>query len=411
MKMISIEQARDRIERHALPLGTEIVELSQSRGRVLAVDMVAGHSVPPFNRSPLDGFAFAAADTRQASEQNPAQLQVAGMIGAGEVWTQPLLPGQCLRIMTGAPVPDGADAVAALETVAVVQDTIQIGKPYRSGENVARAGEDIEAGSLVMTAGTRLEGAQAGVLASLGAGRVPVYQQPRVAVMATGTELVPVGSDLPPGKIYDSNSAMVSQLVAECGAAVVLQKRIGDGRHALTAAIQSALAGADVLITTGGVSVGDYDLTRDAVAACGAEILFHRVAMKPGTPMLAAIKDNKLILCLSGNPAAAFITYRVFVQPALMRMQGYNRWRLPVVAAALTHPLEKRGRQDRFIRAKLRWSGGAWFVGVTGRERPGVLSSLQEANALIFLPSGTKSLAAGDTVDVWLFGRTQDLFA
>jgi molybdopterin molybdotransferase len=404
--MISIQEAQALINGLAEPAGTERLPLAELHGRVLAEDIFAQMPVPPFHRSPLDGFAFAAADTTAASAANPVNLSVVGGIGAGQVWQDSLRSGQCLRIMTGAPIPKGADAVAAIETVTLGEQSILINKAYSRGENVSPAGEDIAEGRLVLEAGTTVGAAQTGILAALGKNRVSVYQRPRVSVLATGSELVPVGEELTAGKIYDSNSIMLANMARECGAVPVSCQLSGDGLPDLTSALKQALLDSDVVITSGGVSVGDYDLTREAVEAAGADVLFHRVAIKPGTPMLAAAKGKKMLFCLSGNPAAAFVTFWVFVCPALMKMQGDRAFRQPWISAAINHPLEVRGGQNRFIRAVTRYAQSRWSVDVAGHERPGILSSLHNANSLIFLPSGRRSVQAGETVDILFIGKT-----
>jgi molybdopterin molybdotransferase len=408
--MISLALAQELISGHAHPLGTESVALSQAVLRVLAKDITTERSVPPFNRSSLDGFAFAADQSQYACGNQPVRLQVVGVIGAGEVWPQSLQNGECLRIMTGAPVPLGVDAVAAIEKVTIGKDHILIDRAYSPGEGIGFAGEDLSGGQLVMRTGTVIGATQIGILAAQGARSVPVYLRPQVAVIATGSELMPVESSLAPGKIYDSNSMMLSSLATDCGTFVVSRELVRDTRMELAAALEKALSASDVVITSGGVSSGDYDLTRDAVLALGAEILFHHVAMKPGAPMLAAIKGKKLLLCLSGNPSAAYVTFCVFGRPALLRLQGHHRWQQPRVTAVLGQPLQRKGDGNRFIRSVTRYLDGVFVVDVPDRKRSGMLTSLHETNSLIFLPVGTGSLSAGDHVEVMLIGSIEDYF-
>lgn len=409
--MIPINEAQALILPYTTPQEPEQVPLTLAQNRVLAEDVRAAMPIPPFNRSPLDGFAFSAAATAQATADNPVLLSTVGTIGAGSVWDTPLARGECLRIMTGAPLPQGADAVAAMEHVTVCGEQVAFPRPYQPGENVSAAGEDIEAGRLVLRAGRQLGPVGAAILASLGVQQVAVFRRPRVAVLATGSELMPVGRPLTAGKIYESNSLMLSGLAEECGAMVTAGGIVPDNPALLARRLRDALADNDVVLTSGGVSVGDYDLTREAVLAVGARILFHRVAVKPGTPLLAAVSEGKLLFCLSGNPAAAFATFHLFVRPALLRIQGLLHGELPWLSAALLHDLDKKGRQNRLIRAVTVQGEHGLVVRVAGRDKPGVLSTLSEANSLVFLPAKKIAVSAGEHVSVLLTGRAESIFS
>jgi molybdopterin molybdotransferase len=382
--------------------GTETVKIDNANGRILAEDISSKSDVPPFARALYDGFACRFEDTLAARRQSPVRLRIIGAIGAGDFFAGQVTAGSCVRIMTGAPVPASADTVVAMEDITLSGESILLHEPVIKAEKVSIAGADIPAGLKVLTAGTLLSPTHAGVLASLGYSRPLVYQRLRTAVIATGSELVPAGGPLATAQIYDSNSVMAAALASACGAVVTARQTVADRIDSLTSAVTDALQHSDVIIMTGGVSFGDYDLTAKAVQAAGAEILFHRVDFKPGGTMLAASVQDKLIFCLSGKPTGAWVGFNLIVRPVLFCLQGrVDRGRL-TVEAFLEHSLDKGGRLDRIIPAITLPDVKKWTVAAAAHKYPGTLHSLSRANSLINIPAFSESLAEGKSVPVQL---------
>ena len=397
-------QARQIILDNTMRLKSEIIQIDQALNRVIAENVIAEMNIPPFKRSPLDGFALRAVDTVNASSYNPVKLRISGMSDCGQPFKGSLEIGQCLRILTGAPVPESVDAVIAQEEVKLENDTIIVFQPLNKEDNIVQPGEDIKSGELIIKNGTPLKPAHLGLLASLGRNYVKVYSQPVVAVFSTGQELAAPGSQLQEAEIYDYNTTLISTLVKEAQGIPLTSKPLADNVELLAASISEYLKQADALITSGGVSVGDHDLVAQAVKKAGGEILFWRLKMKPGTPMLAAKLNDKLIFCLSGNPGAAHVTFDLFVRPSLLQMSGNNSWRRPDLKAVLEHPLNKNNGQNRFIRAKCKYSlaDGLYRVAAAEREKPGSISASIESNAIIYRPAGASELETGDSITIEL---------
>lgn len=404
---IEFNRARKLILDNIKLLDLETVTLDQGLNRIMAENFMAPMNVPPFPRSPLDGFALKSADTKTATAFNPVKLKISGNSDCGKPYNGPLLAGQCIRISTGAPVPKCVDAVIAQEEVEQQNVNITMFQSLKPGDNVVQAGEDIHLGELAIKKGTCLKPAHLGMLASLGRDHVQVYNQPQVAVISTGHELVPPGSALPEAKIYDCNSTMISAMVRSCHALPSYIQTVNDDVKLLSSALMKALNETDIVITSGGVSVGNQDLVALALKNIGCEILFWRLKMKPGTPMLVAKYNNKLIFCLSGNPGAAHVTFDLFVRPALYCMSNRNDWQRPYLEATLEHPIKKNNGQNRYIRAKCKYSlsDSSYSVTAAERERPGVISASVESNALIYRPAGSENLNAGDIVSVELLDQ------
>ena len=397
-------RARQIILDNTMRLKSEIIQIEQALNRVIAENVIAEMNIPPFKRSPLDGFALRAADTVNASSYNPVKLKLSGISDCGHPFKGSLDMGQCLRIFTGAPVPESVDAVIAQEEVKLENDTITVFQPLSKGDNIVQPGEDIKSGELIIKNGSQLKPAHLGLLASLGRNYVKVYRQPVVAVFSTGQELAAPGSQLQEAEIYDCNTTLISALVKEAQGIPLTSKPLADNVELLAASISEYLKQADALITSGGVSVGDHDLVAQAVKKAGGEILFWRLKMKPGTPMLAAKLNDKLIFCLSGNPGAAHVTFDLFVRPSLLQMSGNHSWRRPDLKAVLEHPLNKNNGQNRFIRAKCKYSlaDGLYRVATAEREKPGSISASIESNALIYRAAGASKLEIGESITIEL---------
>jgi molybdopterin molybdotransferase len=402
LQSISMEKALEIFQEYATTVGIEEISIADSFERILAEDIVAGFPLPPFCRSPLDGYALRAADTAGADEANPASLRITQTIYAGEVPTEPLSSGETAAVTTGAPLPEGSDTVIKFEDIRREGDTISIRSALRAGENVVPQGEDIAQGEKVLEKGTHITPAAVGLLASLGFVKVSVYKKPRVAVISLGDELLEVGQALRPGKIYNSNLYSLAAQIREAGGAAFPLGIIPDEKTAIAGALNNALAEYDMILTTGGASVGGKDLIKGAIALSGATTLFWKVGMKPGTPAVCGEKDRKLIVGLSGNPSAAMITFLMLVRPLLRAMAGKGSGNLPEVSAVMEQPFTKKSSQRRLLRAVVAWKDGAYHAIPAGIQSPGALKSMVICNALIDIPAEHGPLHTGEEVKALL---------
>lgn len=397
---VTVQEARRRVlEAAASPLAPEVVALLDAADRVLTADLVAPRDLPPWDNSQMDGYAVRAADLAAG-----ARLDVIETVLAGQTPARTVGPGQAIRIMTGAPMPKGADTVVPVEsTAAEGRDAMRLtAKPPMRGDFVRAAGEDVRGGTVAIAKGTRLTPAALGIAASLGLVRVPVHRRPVVAILATGDELAEPGTDAGPNRIYASSSIALAAAVTRAGGVARYAGIAADTRDALRAKLTEALSGADVLLTTGGVSVGEADHMRDVLAELGLEARFERVAQRPGYPLLFGTIRNTLVFGLPGNPVSTLVSFEVYVQPALLRLQGRPRVFAPVIAATLDAPLRGGGSRFQFLRAVVRRERDAWLVRTTGSQSSGVLTSLLLGNSLILVPAGSTNLQKGDTVQVQL---------
>ena len=395
---ISLEEAEALLTAELSPLGQEVLPARDALGRTLAADITAPMDQPPFDRSPLDGYALRSADIAGADRDHPAVLAVVDTLYAGDQARVSVGPGQAVRIMTGAMLPPGCDCV-------VPQEHSNRGNPvgvYTAlppYQNYVYQGEDYKAGSVLLTKGTRLDAAALGVLASAGLTEVPVCRRPRVAVLTTGDEVVaPGAAPLPPGKIYGSNLALLLARLAELGIPAVSGQQIGDDPQAVAKAMERLLEGCDLLITTGGVSVGDKDIFHQALPLLGAERVFWRVDLKPGTPAMFSRYQGKPILSLSGNPFAAFTTFELLARPLLSALAGESHLLPCKRRGVLATPFSKPSPRRRFLRG--RYEDGE--VTLPEGHSSGQLASLVGCNCLVELPAGTPPAEAGQQVQVWL---------
>ncbi|PTL60467.1 molybdopterin molybdotransferase MoeA [Paraconexibacter algicola] len=387
--LLPVDAARAAVLAAVTPLGTEEVPLAQALGRVLARDVRAGGDVPPFRNSAMDGFAVAAgpADRR---------LRIVGESRAGSPAAVALGPGDAVRISTGAAVPDGADAVVMVERTEEHPDgTVTVHDEATPDRNVRGVGEDLRAGTVAVPAGTTLGPAALGVAATAGVAHVTCARRPRVALLATGDELVPIGEPLPPGGIHDSNAVALAGYVALAGGEVVSRTRTPDTAEATRAAIREALADADVLISTGGVSVGAHDHVKDALAAAGVEERFWRVALRPGKPTWFGVRGEQLVLGLPGNPVSAMVTFLLFARPALLVLQGAPAL-APRDTAVLTRAVPRHAVRDEMVRVTLDGDRAT----PTGPQGSHVMTSMLAADALALVPMGEGELPAGAEVAV-----------
>jgi molybdopterin molybdotransferase len=415
MNLISVEEALAYILKHFRPLEPERVLLLDALDRVLAEDIVAEMDVPPFDNSAMDGYAVRAEDIAGASRQRPVTLHVIGDVAAGYTAERAVERGTAMRIMTGAPLPPGADTVVRFEetsegaNLARVADpsqglrTVDILKAIKRGDNVRAAGEDIHAGEVVLPKGTIVRPAEIGVLASVGKSQVIVHRRPRVAILATGDELVGVDEPITPGKIRNSNEYTNAAAVLRAGGIPIRLGIARDNVADLTAKIRAGLeADADLFITSAGVSVGDYDMVKDVLNAEGA-MHFWQVRMKPGKPLAFGVlhgKKNVPLLGLPGNPVSAMISFEVFARPAILTMLGKTRLERPKVRAVLQENVQNTSDRRNFVRVRVKERDDGYVARTTGEQGSGILTSVSRANGLLIVPESIPLLRAGEMVEV-----------
>jgi molybdopterin molybdotransferase len=385
--LLSIDEALQAVLGRVEALSAERVGLGDASGRVLATSASAFTDLPPFPSSAMDGFAVRAADT-------PGRLPVVGRVAAGRPAPRALAAGEAMGIATGGVVPDGADAVVPIELVEVSDDEVNVPVVAAPGSNVRPRGGDVRTGDVVVEAGTRLGPAQIGALAAAGVGEVECARRPRVAVLATGTELKRPGDPLGPGEIYESNGAMLNALLRDTGAVVDVLDPVADDETAHRAAIEQGLEH-DVLVSSGGVSVGPHDLVRRIEADLGVEEVFWGVSVKPGKPLAFGVRGRTLVFGLPGNPVSSLVTSVLFVLPALRALQGESdpgpRYEHGTLAAAIVPD----PRRDELARARL--TEASELEPVTGRQSHMIVRAAG-ANALVYLPAGSEELSAGSPV-------------
>ena len=408
--MISVTEALSFILSYFEPLEPETVYILDAQDRVLAEDIFSGDTIPPFDNTSMDGYAVRAADTAGASPETPVMLRVVADVPAGTVAEVSIEAGEAARIMTGAPLPQGTDAVVPVEETdkwpATGPEprgkgaTVKILKAAGVGANVRRAGGDMQPGELMLPQGTVVRPAEIAVLATLGHSRVKVIRRPRVAVLATGDELVDIDEPLSPGKIRNSNEYSNAALVARYGGIPV---RLGIARDTvadLTTRIHQGLAeGVDLFITSAGVSIGDYDVVKDVLKAEG-EIRFWKVKMKPGKPLAFGTIQGIPLLGLPGNPTSSMVSFEQFARPAILKMQGRTKLTKPTVQAILDDPLrrtDRRGYQRVIVH---RDSDGVYHAGTAGLQVSGFISAMARANGLAIVPEGEGVLSPGTPVRV-----------
>lgn len=388
--MISLERALEIVLERVKPVEVEKVALADSYHRVCAENVNSAIDMPPFNRSPLDGYAYGAKESDNAT----LDLKVVCEIPAGTWWDGELKDGECARIFTGAPIPAGANCVVRQEDTERLGEMVRIHVPVAPNSNVVYAGEETRKGEVVMTPGELLSPAAVGMLASLGVEEVKVYRQPKVGVLATGSELMDVGIPLAPGKIYNSNSYTLKGLLLEAGCEVKVAPLVDDNLSSTIEALQE-MEDADMIITTGGASVGEYDLIREALTGVGCELLFWKVNFKPGTPVALGYKDDRLYFSLSGNPAAAVVNYELLVKPALRKLKGYRS--IPeTFPVNMDGSFSKSSKQRRFLRAKAIFRDGEIWADPSGAQQSGVLRSMKGSNLLIDVPGGHGPVQKGE---------------
>jgi molybdopterin molybdotransferase len=398
--MLTVEEARDRMLPRFRPLPAEEVALTSALGRVLAEDAIARESLPAFINSAMDGYAVRSADTIGASPQSPVRLRLAGEVPAGRVYAGTVDAGEAVRILTGAPLPDGADAVLQQELTEVGNGWVSLLAEAPAGTNLRWPGEDVLAGTLLVPGGTELGPAEIALLAALGVSPVHVTRRPRVAILATGDELAPLGETPAPGQIHESNSPYLAAAVTRAGAEPIPLGIARDRADELRAKLDQARS-ADLVLTSGGVSVGDYDLVKQMLDEQGG-IEFWRVRMRPGKPVAFGMLGETPLLGLPGNPVSAAVTFELFGRPAIRTMLGCRQILRPTVEAVLQGPDIERADRRQYVRVRLASRGGTLFARPTGEQGSHIISSLRGATALLVVEVGEGIVRAGEQVPALL---------
>lgn len=397
----TVEQHRAVVAALVPAQPVEVVPLAQARGRVLAEDLVAGVSLPSFVNSAMDGYAVRAAELAGASEDAPVVLPVATDIPAGRTDVPPLAPGTVARIMTGAPMPEGADAVVPVERTDGGTERVALHHAPDVGTHVRGIGEDVEEGRVVVDAGTVMQAAQIGIAAAVGLAEVPVRRRPVVLVLSTGSELVAPGTPLRPGQIYESNGPMLAAAVEEAGGVARLLRFVPDDVEEFLGRLREQVEGVDLVVTSGGVSAGAYEVVKDAFTGRGVE--FVKVGMQPGGPQGAGRVDalgGVAVVTLPGNPVSSQVSFEVFLRPALRAAMGHPHPERPVVTATLGERWTSPSGRRQFRRGALDAVRGT--VSEVGNPASHLLAALARAECLVSVPAGTTELEAGTPVEVWL---------
>jgi molybdopterin molybdotransferase len=399
--MLSVAEARDFVLKSIREVDVRALPILGALGLTLGQDIVASDNIPPFDNSAMDGYAVKEEDIRTASRDKPASLKVVGDLPAGKAPGGALGGGEAVRIMTGAPIPEGADTVVPVEMTEPDGERVLVMEYLSTGANVRRAGEDVKAGRTVLRTGTLIGPPELGMLASLGHAEVSCYRRAVAGIISTGDELLPVDSELAPGKIRDSNSYTVYAMVKEAGAEPLRLGIVGDQAEALEKAILDNVDRVDLFVTSGGVSVGDYDMVKDVLDKVG-EMNFWKVAMRPGKPQAFGHVKGKPLFGLPGNPVSVMVSFEQFVRPALLKMMGRRDLFRPRVDAVLDTPLGRKKGRAEFIRVIVEWRDGCYHARVTGPQGSGILTSMVAGNALAVLPADAGRVEAGELVQVEL---------
>ena len=409
-ELLSVHDALQQLLINFQPLQGEVVGIADALGRVLSEPILAPGELPPFENSSMDGFAVRTADVGTASPQTPIQLHIVGDIPAGTVPSRPIHAGQAMRVMTGAPIPEGCDAVVQVELTdahsripgSPLPEMVLIYHPAQVGDNVRPRGQDVSKGEIVLRAGHQLRAHDVGFLSMLGISFIRAHRQPCVAVLSTGDELLESGGRMVPGKIYDANAPMIISLVNQAGGETLSLGIAPDRMEAVEQCLDRAVANhVDVIVSTAGVSVGAFDYVKNVVEKNG-RLDFWRVNMRPGKPLAFGMYKEIAFFGLPGNPVSAFVGFEVFLRPALMKLSGRMNWVRQVSNVTLTEAIESDGRES-YLRAIVTHDGDHLLAHLTGHQGSGNLRSLVQANALLLVPSGVKSLPIGSGVNAWLF--------
>lgn len=410
-KPIPVGEAVQRLMEFGFQEKKEFVPLIQAYGRFLAEDIAADEDVPAFNRSPYDGYAIRSIDSKEASSDNLVTFKVVGEIGAGYIFDEEVGYLEAVRIMTGAPIPKGSDAVVMLELTQTFEENNQmfmsIKRSFESGTNISYKGEDVQKGEILLEKGRYINPGVVALLATFGYDQVPVFRKPIVGVIATGSELLEPSESLQPGKIRNSNAYMIMAQIERAGATVKYYGKLSDDLNLCIDVVKKALQEVDILITTGGVSVGDYDYLPAIYEAIDANVMFNKVAMRPGSVTTVAARGGKVLFGLSGNPSACYVGFELFVRPIIRTAFGNRQPHLRRELAILGADFTKANPFTRFVRANLSYENGQLVAVPSGFDKSSAVSSLADANAFIVLPGGSRGYEKGMQVAVLLLEDLQ----
>jgi molybdopterin molybdotransferase len=399
--MISVEKALKTILVNFRPLGLEKINILEAQKRVIGEDVFAPHNIPSADNSAMDGYAVRHTDTKGATKDKPLQLKIIEDIPAGKVALKKIKKGEAARIMTGAVIPEGADSVIRQEDTKKDGNTVILYASVTKGQNIRFAGEDVRTGELVVKKGIALRPADIGMLAALGKAFISVYQKPRVAIMSTGDELVDIETNPPLGKIINSNSYSLAAQVLECGGIPIMLGISKDKKIDLQEKFQTALH-ADVIISSGGVSVGDFDFVKNVMGEIGNAMHFWQVAMRPGKPLAFGAIESVPLFGLPGNPVSAMVSFEQFVRPSLLKMQGQTKIFRQTIKAVCAQEIQKSAGFRHFIRAVVKKEKDQYIASVTGDQGSGILKSMVIANALIVMGENEIRIKKGEQVTIQL---------
>jgi molybdopterin molybdotransferase len=399
--MISVEKALNTILVNFRPLGLEKINILEARKRVIGEDIFAPHNIPSADNSAMDGYAVRHIDTKGATQDKPLQLKIIEDIPAGKVALKKIKKGEAARIMTGAVIPEGADSVIRQEDTKKNGKTVIIYSSIKKGLNIRFAGEDVQKGELVVNKGSAIRPADIGMLAALGKAFISVYQKPRVAIMSTGDELVDIETDPPLGKIINSNSYSLAAQVLECGGIPIMLGISKDKKIDLQKKFKTALH-ADVIISSGGVSVGDFDFVKNVMGEIGNAMHFWQVAMRPGKPLAFGAIESVPLFGLPGNPVSAMVSFEQFVRPSLLKMQGHKKIFRQTAKAVCDQEVQKSAGFKHFIRAVVKKEKDQYIASTTGAQGSGILKSMVIANALIVMGENETRIKKGSQVTIQL---------
>ncbi len=409
--MLSVEEARDSILKMMFVLNAEYLPISDSLGHVLSEDISSIIHVPPWNNSAMDGFAVMASDTENASINTPVKLTVIDSVYAGDMPNSKVSPNTAIRIMTGAPIPDGANAVVPFEQTNEIQqkstkqhlDTIDILKPVKENDYIRFRGEDIKSGDNIFKKGTILRPSEIGVLATLGFKDIPVIRKPKIAIISTGNELTDLGEPIELGKIYDANTYSIASSVEKYGGTPIIIGIAKDNEESLNDLLDKAL-NYDILVTSAGVSKGDYDIVKNILSQRG-NIEFWSVNMKPAKPIafgwINKSKNEKLpLLGLPGNPVSAMVAFEQFVRPSILKLKGYTKLDKPFVQAILKNSIKNEDGRRMYVRVLVKKEGLDYYAEATGNQGSHVLTSMAQANGLAVCPENVLEIKSGQKIEV-----------
>ncbi|WP_163943192.1 gephyrin-like molybdotransferase Glp [Paenibacillus sp. SYP-B3998] len=406
-RAVKVEHAQSMIMQHVQQMDSEHVSIDSCLHRRISEPLFSKECMPHFRRSGLDGYAVLSEEASFATPQNPTRLKVVDEVPAGSISSKQVVPGTAIRVMTGSAIPEGSNAVVMFEQTEEIQEDgqvfIHVKHKVAYGQNIAGVGDEITTGQLLMGVGTRIGPGQIALLASLGFDKVPVVRRPVVGILTTGNELIAAGEPLLPGKIRNSNAYMLAAQVEQYGGLAVKYGTVPDDMDEVARTIRTAIEECDILLVSGGVSVGDYDVMADFFSTMkgnGMELLFNKIAMRPGSPTSAAIINKKLLFGLSGNPGACFVGFELLVRPVLLTMQGTVDPFNQASKAVMADDFGKGCPHDRYIRGHMTYSNQQMSVSVLNKNSSSMLVSIQHANCLILIPSGSKGIAAGQQAEV-----------